>query len=461
MKILSAAQIREADAYTIANEPVTPEALMERAAGKCFDWIRSNFPSTKSFTVYCGPGNNGGDGKVIMRKLREAGLEVHEKGEVIIDALFGTGLSRMLEGEYLRQVEEINASGKPVISIDIPSGLFADDNAGNDLRRVVRATHTLTLQCPKLSMILPETGSCCGRIHVLDIGLHPAYLSGARTKYFFTDTGTVREIYEPREKFSHKGSYGHALLAVGSEGMMGAAVLALRACLHSGCGLVTARIPAGEKHIIQTAVPEAIVQPDANEKHLSGRWLGGKETAIGVGPGIGLQEDTVGFVKLLIQDTELPVLLDADALNILGKNPTWMGFLQPGTILTPHPKEFARLFGEEKDDLKRLELLTRHAVRLRSVIVLKGAHTSIGLPDGTVWFNATGNPGLAKGGSGDVLSGVITSLLAQGYPASQAAILGVWLHGKAADLAVQQSSEEALIPSDVIEKLGAAFKALF
>lgn len=460
MKILNAEQVREADAYTIKHEPISPEALMERAAGMCFEWIKKNFPDTKSFTVYCGPGNNGGDGKVIIRKLKETGCHVGPNGDVIIDALFGTGLNRPLEGQYAALVEEINRSGKTVISIDIPSGLFADDNTGNDLNRVVNADHTLTFQCPKLSMMLPKTGNYCGKIHVLDIGLHREFISGIRTRHYFSDTAVAREIFDPREKFSNKGTYGHALLAVGSSGMMGAAVLAIRAALHSGCGLVTARVPRGEKAIIQTAVPEAMVQTDENTNHISGRWIPGKETAIGAGPGIGKDEETASFLKLLIQETEIPLLLDADALNILSENKTWMGFLPAGTVMTPHPKEFSRLFGDEADDVKRMDLLASQAVRLRSVILLKGAHTAVALPDGTIWFNATGNPGLAKGGSGDVLSGVITSLLAQGYPPSQAAILGCWLHGKAADLALERSSEEALTPSDVIEKLGAAFKAL-
>ncbi|MCC7302059.1 MAG: NAD(P)H-hydrate dehydratase [Bacteroidia bacterium] len=460
MKILSASQIREADAYTIAHEPVSPDALMERAAGKCFEWIVRHFSSVRKFTVYCGPGNNGGDGKVLIHMLKEAGREVGENGEVIIDALFGTGLSRPPEGKWAEQIEAINKSKKPVIAIDIPSGLFADDNGAGDPEHIVWATHTLTFQCPKLSMMLPFTGKYCGKIHVIDIGLHQRFIDTVRTKYYYTDERSVKEIYKPREKFSHKGTYGHALIAAGKEGMMGAAILAGRACLHSGTGLLTMRIPGGEKVVIQTALPEAIVDADTGVTCLSGRIRFVNETAVGAGPGIGTGEDTNSFIKLLIQECPVPLLLDADALNILSANPTWLAFIPAGTILTPHPGEFARLFGAEPDDLKRLDQLIRQAVRLRSVIVLKGAHTWIGLPDGTVWFNATGNPGLAKGGSGDVLSGIITSLLAQGYPPSHAAIFGVYLHGLAADIAVNASSEEALIPGDVISHLGDAFKAL-
>ncbi len=496
MKILTTAQIREADNATIQTEPISSVDLMERAAKACVDWIRSNLPAEASFLVIFGTGNNGGDGLAIARLLFESGRKVNvfiqgkrEEGTadhkvnlerlrlmsadiiqesfpvidrncVVIDALLGTGLSRPVEGETKDLIKKMNNSGAKILSIDIPSGMYGEDNSANDLDSIVQASTTLTFQCPKLAMLLPGAGDKCGKIVVLDIELNKEFIANAHSPYEFVTADVIKKIYQPRNKFSHKGSSGHALLVCGSEGKMGAAILATRACMHAGAGLTTVRIPANGEAIMQSGVPEAMVSADKGKEFLSTPFLADKQDAMGIGPGIGTYDETAAVIKQLIQDHRMPMVFDADALNILAKNMTWMGFLPKGCILTPHVKEFGRMFGTEQDPLKRLALLQRNAVKYNVCIVLKGAHTSIAGPDGKVYFNSTGNPGLAKGGSGDVLTGIITALLAQGYQSTDAAILGVYLHGLAADIAVTTSSEEALTPGDVIDNLGRAYREI-
>lgn len=501
MKILSAAQIREADAYTIANEPVSSTALMERAASACFEWIVKHFDKSHSFKIFCGVGNNGGDGLAIARKLRNDGYNTevfilrfsnkcsedflinekrldglkikitdlseesfHEFGapgknekQVIIDAIFGSGLSRPVTGFAAEIIKKINKSESTVISIDIPSGLFCENNAGNTRENIIKANFTLTFELPKLAFFFPENGENVGEWKLIPIGLDQEFISETAGKFFFITRKTACRILRPRKKFSHKGTYGHALLICGGYGKMGASVLAARACLRSGAGLTTAHIPECGYEVMQTSVPEAMVSVDESDQFITGHPHLEKFSAIGAGPGLGAEKQTGNMIKLLIQNSPAPLVIDADAINIISENKTWLSFLRRQSIFTPHPKEFERLVGKSSDDFERLEMQIAFARKFNSYVILKGAHTSIACPDGEVFFNSTGNPGMATGGCGDVLTGILTGLSAQGYSLKETCVLGVYIHGLAGDIAAEKKGFEALIAGDLIDSLGEAF----
>jgi len=497
LKILSTEQVRNADAYTIANEPIASTDLMERAAGACYKRLKAGLQ--KNFMrvlIYCGPGNNGGDGLAIGRMLWRDGIDVlvivdaeadaspdnsinleryRQSGgmiaslsekpsihpdDLVIDAIFGSGLSKPVKGKWTDIISEINESKAIVVSIDIPSGLFSDRPSDPGAGAIIKADHTLSLQFPKLAFMFAENDEFAGDWEVIDIGLHHNFIESEPAKDYLITSEDVRFIVKPRKKFSHKGSYGHALLITGSQGKTGAAVLASKACLRSGAGLVTAHVPSGGVGIIQTAVPEAMVSADIWEDAFSNLPQLDRFSAIGCGPGISLASKTHNALKLLIQEAQVPLILDADALNILSENKTWLGFLPQGTILTPHPKEFERLAGKIGNSFDRLDVLRKFSVRFHCYIVLKGANTVIATPQGDCYFNPTGNPGMATGGSGDVLTGIITGLAAQGYSQLESCLLGVYLHGLAGDIAASKSGYEALIAGDIIEKMGKAWKAL-
>lgn len=497
MKILSAGEIRAWDQYTIDHEPVSSLQLMERAAASCFDWLTAAFPYAPSYTIFCGKGNNGGDGLAIGRMLLEREIPVsvyilefghkgtedfqanlallHQtpgasvnyiqttanfhpfaKETVIIDALFGTGLNRKLDGVTASLVEYINQSNCTVVSIDIPSGLFTDTSSmGNP---AVEANHTLSFQCYKPALLVAENGEMIGNVHILDIGLHQGFLQEIKSDYELTDDETIHSIYRPRNPFAHKGHFGHALIVAGSHGKYGAAVLATKACLRSGAGLVTAHIPKDALSVLQTAVPEAMVMTDIFPDYVTkvNEDLS-KFKAIGTGPGLGQQEETVEMLRDLLDSYNKPLVLDADALNILAVNPDMLQLIPSGSILTPHPKEFERLFGKSENEFDRLQLALQKAKLLSAVIVLKGHHTFIATPEGKGYFNNTGNAGMAKGGSGDVLTGVLTGLLAQNYSPAQAAVLGVYIHGLAGEMASAAFGMESVLAGDMIQFTGQAF----
>ncbi len=497
MKILSAQQIKEWDQFTIQNEPITSLQLMERAAGNCVDWLVNNDWLNHTFHIFCGKGNNGGDGLAIARLLLNKGaivntyiLEHGHKGsdefqqnlhalhsfttsihfiqssdffpllnasDVVIDALYGIGLNRPIEGTEAQLISYINQTGATVISIDIPSGMFADASSKEQI--VVRAQHTLTFQCLKPCFLVDENAEYFGKVHVLDIGLHEDFLKIVPAQYELTDPSIIRSIYKPRNDFAHKGKFGHALLLVGSSGKMGAAVLCAEACLRSGTGLLTCRIPAEARNIMQISVPEAMVDTDPNPDYITtvpGELL--RYAAIGIGPGLGLQEPTAALLIQLLKTADQPMVLDADALNILSIKQNLDQIIPSGSILTPHPKELARLFGKSANAFERIKLVSEKAIELNCVIILKGHRTLIAAPDGTLFFNPTGNSGMAKGGSGDALTGILTGLLAQGYDAKEAAVLGVYIHGLAGDMAIQTQSRESLITRDLIQQIGNAFR---
>ncbi|MDF1576201.1 MAG: NAD(P)H-hydrate dehydratase [Bacteroidales bacterium] len=500
MKIFTAAQLREIDTCTIQQEPIRSVDLMERAAGCLTGWYVRQFHTDRKVVIFAGPGNNGGDALAMARMLADRQFRVDcylllfgtlsedcginlqrlkaqgrvklfELGkedalpplgptDVVVDGIFGSGLSRKVTGFPARVIRHINQNAGTVIAVDIPSGLFGEDNSKNDYRDVIRARYTLTFQFPFLSFFFDLHEPHVGIWRVHEIKLHPGTIADKKTDYFTLEPEDIRAALPARNKFAHKGSVGHALMISGSYGMMGAALLAGESCLRSGTGLVTLHIPKFGYSIVQTAFPEAVVSIDQSDILFSEPPDLSPYSAIGIGPGLGCKPNSAKGLKLLLERVGVPLVLDADGLNILSRHPDWYPLLPAGTILTPHPREFDRLAGESRDSYERHLKQREFARRYQVVVVLKGAHTGIASPDGRYWFNTTGNPGMATGGSGDVLTGLITGLLAQGIPSLDAALAGVYLHGLAGDLAAEASGEEALIAGDIILFLGDAFREL-
>lgn len=499
-KILTTSQIRLTDEYTILNEPISSVDLMERASGKLFEWVQSRIPKNREIFVFSGPGNNGGDGLALARMLRIAGCKVEvfilktgktlskdaevnlnryenlgktlirwiedsqhfpdiPKGTLIIDALFGSGLKRPLEGLAGELVKHLNASAEEILAVDIPSGLYGEDNRENIAESIIRAKTTLTFEFPKLAFFFAENHPYVGTWHVLPIGLHSEIIRKLETKWFYATRQEIAALLKSRDKFDHKGKFGHALLMAGSSGKTGAAVLSARACLKTGCGLLTVHIPASGYEIFQSALPEAMCSIDPEHDILSVLPDLTPFNALGIGPGIGTKSGTSTVIRSLL-NTNLPLVIDADGLNILAENKPWLNDLSENTILTPHPGEFDRLAGKSGSGFERFLKQIDFAMKYKVIVVLKGAFTSIVSPDGIAWFNTTGNPGMATAGSGDVLTGIILSLLAQGYKPFNAALVGVYLHGLAGDLALSDQSFESLIAGDIIERIGFAFNDL-
>lgn len=508
MKILSANQIREADAYTISTMPIASIDLMEEAAQSCCNWIVGEYAKRLGNTlaadkvktaIICGTGNNGGDGLAIARMLYNEGFEVtvYIAGDVSkatsdfkvncdrlasydeitiynidlvkvpdfngyhlkVDALFGTGLSGPLRESYHALVSSINQSPGRVISVDMPSGLLADEPLESD-GIAVQADTVLTFQLPKLGLLLHENANFVGQFEVLNIGLSREYISKAHTEFYYSTHFDAVLMRRRRSKFSHKGLYGHALIIGGSEGMWGALNLTTKACLRSGAGLVTAYTGKSGAELVHQFTPEVMVLTDELDDRVSSVPKLDKYNAIAIGPGLGQSAEAVQTVKSLIQQCQVPLVIDADGLNILAENPTWLTFLPKGTVLTPHPGEFARLVGKKVSHFEAMKLQKEWSKKYGITIVLKGAHTSVSLPSGDVWINSSGNAGMASAGMGDTLTGIITGLIASGYSPSEAAIFAVYLHGFAGDLALESQSMESLIATDLISNIGNAFKAI-
>jgi NAD(P)H-hydrate epimerase len=498
MKIFKAEDVKKIDEYTIENEPVPSIDLMERAATVFVRKFMFHYKSSYKVLVIAGPGNNGGDGLAIARMLsdrfyrvevfilkfgsgfsndfeenrklleqsraeikevdREEDLPKIDENCIVIDAIFGSGLSRKVTGLPAAAIKSINKSGAEVVSVDIPSGLFGEDNRDNDVDAIVKANFTISFEFPFLSFFFPENEEFVGRWEAPSIGLHPEAIERTPTRYYLITREDISKLFKRRSKYSHKGSFGHALLIAGCDGMMGAAVLAVKAALRTGAGLVTAHVPRNSYAIVQISVPEALISIDQSDIIFTDLPDLASYTAVGVGPGLSCRKNTGKGIEKLIRTAEVPLVLDADALNILASNKEWFNLIPEGTILTPHPREFDRLFGTSGSiydrHMKQLEMTEKMSV----IIVLKGANTIITMPDGNTWINNSGNPGMATGGSGDVLTGMIVSLIAQGYSSEHAAILGVYLHGLAGDLALEHQSMESLIPGDIINYIGKAFK---
>lgn len=495
MKLFSAEQTRAWDAYTIQQEPISSLALMDRAAACFTDWFTGHYPDPqRPVHIAAGCGNNGGDGVAVARLLSSLGYPValhlfdyqakpstdfsaqlarlSEQGRVVpnwhrpdnplpalpreavlVDALFGSGLSRPLQGAWADLVVFLNHLPNEKVAIDLPSGLFADRHTDGPC---IKAARTFAFERPKLAFFFPENARFVGHWEVGTIGLHPDFETITPTVFHITNAVAAKSLWRPRAKFAHKGTFGHALLAMGSYGKMGAAVLAARAALRSGVGLLTVHAPRCGNVVLQTAVPEAMFSADSGGKFLKKLPDPSPYRAVGIGCGIGTDPETAAALRALLAQSSQPLVLDADALNLLAQHPEWWPLVPPGSILTPHPKEFERLFGQTTDDFARNGLQQAKAQTHQVIILLKGAYTAIATPDGNCYFNTTGNPGMATGGSGDVLTGIITALLAQGYPPRDAAIMGAYLHGLAGDLAAAELGENALTAGDLVAYLGAA-----
>lgn len=491
--VCSAAVMQEWDAFTIANEPVSSWHLMERAASKCVGWLLNKFPDA-AFTIFCGPGNNGGDGLAIARLLSDASkvvtvsvvntgskcsadhlinrnllhlpvIDVNYKTDlieissdhIIIDALFGTGLKNTLSDVYADCVEHINQAQNTVVSIDLPSGLLADlmsDGA------IVKASYTLTFQAPKLALLLPSSAQYVGDFYILDIQLHLAFWEQHSALSHLLGRSFIQQLLRQPNRFDHKGSNGHALLVTGAAAKYGAAVMSVKAALRSGVGLLTAHVPAHAEYILQTTCPEAMLSMDVHQDMVTNIPLSAHYTAIGVGPGIGTDEATFKAVYNLLSTTPEKLVLDADAINILSIHPECLSILPENTILTPHVKEFERLVGVCKNPFERHQRQRDFSQKYKVFVILKGAFSCLTTPEGKAYFNSSGNPGMAKGGSGDVLTGVITALMAQQYTIETAALIGMYVHGLAGDLAASQMGKLSMNASDTIEHLPEAFKSL-
>ncbi len=497
-KILSAKQLYKADAITVEKSDISFLDLMEHVGDLCFQWIDNRLKGSQvAIQVFCGTGNNGGDGLVVARHLKQHGYNVNTyiincdnkrsdaflknyerlkeigvwpemitcksefpevtKNDMVVDAIFGLGLSRSPEGLLKETIQFINTTNAYVLSIDFPSGLFSD-KAVTDRESVIKAYHTLTFQTPKLAFLLPENKAYINTWDIIDIGLDQEYLNTVESDYHLTTKADVLPIYKFREKFSHKGDYGHSLIMGGSFGKVGAVSLTSRAALTIGSGLVTAYVPKCAYQILQTSIPEVMVEVDAeNELHYFNSKA--KATVIGIGVGMGTAIDTAkGFAKFLKLNKTL-LVIDADAINLLSKDKSLLNLLPENSILTPHPKEFERLVGKWKDNYAKLKKLVALSKKHKIIIVLKGAYTAIA-HQGKIYFNTTGNPALATAGSGDVLTGIITGLIAQQYSPFEAAVLGVYLHGRTSELAMNTKVFETFTASDCIDYLSEAYANL-
>lgn len=508
MKVLRSGQIKALDKFTIENEPILSINLMERAAGKCTEWITSHFGVGKEFKIFVGPGDNGGDGLAIARMLSERGYYVEayitgklsekglinynrlvkkgiakvftvngedkfpmlEKTDIIIDALFGAGLNRPFEGYIGTLVNYLNDSGATILSIDIPSGLFAEDNSPHKTievdgvqyyQNVIRANYTLTLELPFISFFFADDAVHVGQWFILPIGLHRGFLRHEPVDNYYVTQADVQAVLKQRPKFSHKGHYGHALLIAGSAGKMGAAQLAAKACMRAGAGLTTTHTPISGAGYLQTTVPENMISFDEHDEYFTTVPHLDKYDAIGVGPGIGTYDITATALKQLLEAADTPMVLDADALNILAEHKHMLDLVPENSILTPHPKELDRLTAPKNSVYSRVGEQARLAKKYNIYVIQKGANTATATPEGVIFFNSTGTPGMSTGGTGDVLTGVILGLLAQGYQPKDAAILGAFLHGLAGEKAAGEHGMEAMIAGDLIEHMGSAFKTLY
>ncbi|MGC8864497.1 MAG: NAD(P)H-hydrate dehydratase [Bacteroidales bacterium] len=502
MKILPVELIREADRYTIEHEPISSIDLMERAAEECFKWLCGRPNSYKhAYYVFCGTGNNGGDGLAIARKMKKANWKVRvfvaqfsaqaspdfltnlnrlkeldasiitylteessfpeiPQETIIIDALLGTGLSRPLRGWALELVRFLNEKPHIRISIDVPSGLLVDQSMITAEAEAIIADYTLSFDPPKLCFMMAENDPWVGRWERRNIRLNKEFIESADTPFYYTEIQDLSPFYRKRRRFEHKGHFGHAMLVAGSRKKAGAALLAAQGCQSVGVGLLTVHSVPSVIQAMNIKIPEAMASFTENNEEIADLPSLDPYTAIGVGPGLGTGEGASRMLRMLIQECKVPLVLDADALNILSENKTWLAFLPAESILTPHPKEFERLAGKASNDYERIEMARDFAFRYQVYVVLKGGVTAVINPQRQVFFNSTGNPGLAKGGSGDVLTGILTGLLAQGYSPEIAARLGVWLHGKVADLLLETRTMETLSPSDLTANLTLAWKDL-
>ena len=498
MKVLSPQQIRDADAFTIKNEPIASIDLMERACKAFVSEFQKSINTDSPVWVVCGTGNNGGDGLGIARMLIEQGVQVevwlsgyHENGSpdfkanlerlhtlqktrdaatistekapknlVVVDALFGSGLSRPLEGQAVELVAFLNGLDCQRVAVDIPSGLFCDKPQNGF--PAFKAHLTISFQAPKLAFLLPENYPYAGRWKIVDIGLSADYLAGVDTAYYYQKEGDADLLVPRRPVFAHKGDAGRVLLVSGSKGKVGAAILAASACMRAGAGLLTVHTPGCAVIPLHSSVPEAMVEEDPHYDfvtHLSPEGLQAYDT-VAIGPGIGTHAATAGALANLLKAVSSPVVMDADALNIISQNKALLASIPPNSVLTPHPGEFRRLVGSWANDYERLEKQIEFSKTHQLIVVLKGAFTSISTPAGEVFFNSTGNPGMATAGSGDVLTGMVSGFLSQGFSPIKSTRIAVFCHGLSGDLACERTGEYSLVASDIIDSLPIALRKM-
>ncbi|MEG2791076.1 MAG: NAD(P)H-hydrate dehydratase [Odoribacter sp.] len=499
-KIYSTSQIHELDKYTIENEPISALDLMERAAMVWCECFVNMFKESAQVAVFVGTGNNGGDGYAIARLLQERGREVVvyrvmtgaemspeceanyqrwiemegkvkemtiaddlrlNKEVVVIDALFGSGLNRPLRGLVKEVIQQLNAGENMIVAVDLPSGLMGEDNSQNDREAIVRADYTFTFQFPKLAFMLPENAPYVGEWQVLsNIGLHPEVLAKTDTPWNYITADVVERILPTPEKFAHKGMNGRGLLIAGSVGMMGAAILAAKAAVRSGVGLLYCHVPTEARDLMQMAVPEALLEIDPSQVRFTDVCHPMEYDAVAVGPAIGQDPETAAALRMLLQHWKGRMILDADALNLMAEHRDLLELLQEGCILTPHLKEFERLAGKSGNDFERLNKLSIFANRYHVNVVLKGAYSVIATPEGHLFFNMSGNPGMAKGGSGDVLTGVLLGLAANGLDMLEVAVAGVYAHGLSGDIVAEEQGCRGVTSGMIAEGMGKAWKKL-
>ncbi|AWU44058.1 NAD(P)H-hydrate dehydratase [Blattabacterium punctulatus] len=510
MKILSLNQIKKIDQYCIDHEDISSIELIERSAKSCLNWIIHNYHNIQKVILLAGNGkNNGGAGLSLARMLSKqygsstvitiyilniynhfspefiinknkilkyGGIElktIHEgeefpifldnKDSLLIDAIFGIGLNRPIKKYWKSFFNYINENKFiSVISIDIPSGLFMEKNQ-NNFEGIIKATHTLTFKSPKLPFFLSDYANYIGKWHLLNIGYKKSYTNEMYVKNFYIDDIFIKSIYKKRKKFSHKGTYGHGLLIGGYHGMIGSMALSSKASFRIGIGKLSIYVPRCGYQILQILIPEAIINTDSEDKFISNIPINIHVNAIGIGMGMGKKTITAYALEsffLKNKKNKIPMVIDADAINILANRFKIINLIPEKTIFTPHTKEFRRLCGPWKNDYQKLKLLKKFSKKYKIYIVLKGAHTVISTPNGNLYFNSTGNPGMATAGSGDVLSGMITGLLAQGYTPKQSCIMGVYLHGLAGDIASIEKNEESIIAEDIINYIGKSYQKI-
>ncbi|RZS93764.1 NAD(P)H-hydrate dehydratase [Aquimarina brevivitae] len=500
MKILSANQLKEADQVTLENQQISSLDLMERAASQVFNSIHQKLKGAPILIhVFCGIGNNGGDGLVISRLLLEHGYTVktyivnfseHRSPEfldnydrlksmskewpiqlrseedfpkiarqdMVIDAIFGIGLNRPMVSWVVDLVKHINEARCFTLGVDVPSGLYSD-KAPDDPNAVIVASTTVTFQSPKMVFFLPQTGKYTENFEVIDIGLDKDFLHQVNPQALLFHKREISTLYKPRPKFSHKGTYGHAVIIGGSYGKIGSTILASKAALRIGAGLVSAYVPECGYIPLQTSNPEVMVITDG-EKNITTIDISISHNAIGIGMGLGTSDQTTtAFIKFLEQNKS-PLVIDADAINILAKNDNYKELIPENAILTPHPKELERLVGSWEHDFEKIEKAKAFSKKYHCILIIKGAY-SIVVAGNNLYVNSTGNQGMATAGSGDVLTGVITGLIAQGYDPLQASIFGTYLHGRAGDIGASKKGYESLIAGDLITNLGNAYVDLF
>lgn len=501
MKILSAPQLKALDNHTIACQNISSADLMQRAASTCYHWIKDNLGLNHTFSIVCGPGNNGGDGLVIARLLSEDNCQVecillkftenttpdfelnlaklqktdckirtiHSEKElesiefnekIVVDSIFGFGLNRPAEGMVSSVIKQINKSKtNKVVSIDLPSGLYCDALNAEE-NQIIQADITLTFHVPKLSFFFPDGGNTVGKVVVLDIQLDKPFTLKLESNYHYITASNVGGIIKKRKTFSHKGTYGHANIVAGSRGKIGAAVLASKAASYSGVGLVTSTIPSVGLNVMQIRVPVAMCDDKYGNDFFQGNIDYNEKHTYGIGPGIGKAAETVQFLKQFLKEVSRPIVIDADALNCIAENQEMLKDVPENSILTPHIKEFERLTGKSENSLNRLNKLMEFCIENKVYVILKDARTIICSPKGDCYFSLNGTPGMATGGSGDVLTGLLTGLLAQGYSPKQTSQLGVILHGIAGELAAEEHTENAMNAESILDEIGQAFKII-